>query len=92
MKVLSKRLIGIDDTAALPTGKKEDALRTLREPLLAAFDIYKQNVNYGILTETAEEHASVTAWYKKLCDLEPEALRNVPYGVEKYVKRNKKGG
>ena len=52
MKVLSKRMIGIDDTAALPTGKKEEALRTLREPLLAAFDVYKQNIGYGILTET----------------------------------------
>lgn len=89
MKVLSKRLIGIDDTAALPTGKKEDALRTLREPLLAAFDIYKGNVQYGILAETEEEHASVTAWYKELCDLEPEALRNVPAGVAKYVKRKR---
>ena len=89
MKVLSKRMIGIDDTAALPTGKKEDALRTLREPLLAAFDIYKGNVQYGILTETEEEHTAVTAWYKELCDLEPESMRNVPYGVAKYVKRKR---
>lgn len=89
MKVLSKRLIGIEDTAALPTGKKEDALRALREPLLAAFDIYKGNVKYGILTETEEEHASVTAWYKALCDLEPESMRNVPYGIAKYVKRKR---
>lgn len=89
MKILSKRLIGIDDTAELPTGKKEDALRTLREPLLAAFDIYKGNVQYGIKTETVEEHAAVMKWYRALLDLEPEALRNVPYGVEKYVKRKR---
>lgn len=89
MKVLSKRMICIDDTAALPTGKKEDALRTLREPLLSAFDIYKGNVQYGIITETDEEHASVTAWYKALCDLDQEALRNVPVGVAKYVKRKR---
>ena len=86
MKVLSKRLIGIDDTAALATGKKEDALRTLREPLLAAFDIYKGNVQYGIKAETVEEHTAVMKWYRALLDLEPEAMRNVPVGVKKYVK------
>lgn len=89
MKVLSKRIIGIDDTAALPTGKKEDALRTMREPLLAAFDIYKSNVQYGIQTETDEEHYAVVKWYDALLDLDPKALRNVPYGVEKYVKRKR---
>ena len=89
MKVLSKRLIGIDDTAALPMGKKEDALRTMREPLLAAFDIYKSNVQYGIQTETEEEHDEVLKWYDALLDLEPESMRNVPYGVAKYVKRKR---
>lgn len=89
MKVLSKRLIGIDDTAALPTGKKEDALRTLREPLLAAFDIYKGNVQYGILTETEEEHATVVEWYDALLDLDETAIREVPAKIKKYVRGNK---
>lgn len=89
MKVLSKRLIGIDDTAALPTGKKEDALRTLREPLLSAFDIYKQNVNYGILTETEEERETILAWYRDLCDLDETAIREVPAKIKKYVRGNK---
>lgn len=89
MKVLSKRMIGIDDTAALPTGKKLDALRTLREPLLAAFDIYKQNVNYGILTETAEERETILAWYRDLCDLKESAIREVPVRIKKYVRGNK---
>lgn len=89
MKVLSKRMIGVDDTVALPTGKKEDALRTLREPLLAAFDIYKQNVNYGILTETAEERETILAWYRDLCDLKESAIREVPARIKKYVRGNK---
>lgn len=89
MKVLSKRLIGIDDTAALPTGKKEDALRTLREPLLAAFDIYKGNVQYGILTETEEERETILAWYRDLCDLKETAIREVPAKIKKYVRGNK---
>ena len=89
MKVLSKRMIGIDDTAALPTGKKEDALRTLREPLLAAFDIYKQNVNYGILTETEAERETILAWYRDLCDLKERAIREVPARIKKYVRGNK---
>lgn len=86
MKVLSKRMIGIDDTAALPTGKKEEALRTLREPLLAAFDVYKQNIGYGILTETETEHAEIVAWYRNLCDLKESAMREVPENIQKYVK------
>lgn len=89
MKVLSKRLIGIDDTAALPTGKKEDALRTLREPLLAAFDIYKSNVQYGILTETEEERGTVLAWYRDLLNLDESAIREVPKKIQQYVKGNK---
>ena len=86
MKVLSKRMSGIDDTAALPTGKKEEALRTLREPLLAAFDVYKQNIGYGILTETETEHAEIVAWYRNLCDLKESAMREVPENIQKYVK------
>ena len=86
MKVLSKRLICVEDTAALPTGKKEDALRTLREPLLAAFDVYKQNIGYGILTETETEHAEIVAWYRDLCDLKESAMREVPENIRKYVK------
>lgn len=89
MKVLSKRLIGIDDTVALPAGKKKDALRTLREPLLAAFDVYKQNVNYGILTETEAERETILAWYRDLLDLDVNAIREVPNKIQRYVKGNK---
>lgn len=86
MKILSKRMIDLDAAAALPAGKKEEALRTLREPLLAAFDVYKQNIGYGIITETETEHETVMEWYRDLCDLKEGALREVPAKIKKYVR------
>ncbi len=73
------------------TGAETDHLRILRKPLLDAFDIYKSNVYYGILSETDGEHTEIMAWYNQLCDTEnPEGLReaieNVPAKIEKYLR------
>lgn len=61
-------------------------LRALRKPLMEAFDIYKSNVYYGILSETSEEKAEILAWYQELCDLQLTALENVPEKVKRYLK------
>lgn len=80
------------------TGKELDYLRALRKPLLQAFDIYKSNVYYGVVTETEEEHAEIVEWYRTLLgigEINPlsrsfetvdEAIRNVPAGVRRYLK------
>ena len=79
------------------TGKEIDYLRALRKPLLQAFDIYKSNVYYGVVTETEEEHAEVLAWYAALLDIGDTnakartmtaegAIQNVPAGVRRYLK------
>lgn len=79
------------------TGKELDYLRALRKPLLQAFDIYKSNVYYGVITETEEEHAEVLAWYAALLDIggtnakartmtAEGAIQNVPAGVRRYLK------
>lgn len=81
------------------TGKELDYLRALRKPLLQAFDIYKSNVYYGVVTETEEEHAEVLAWYAALLDIgntnalsravtitAESAIKNVPAGVRRYLK------
>lgn len=81
------------------TGKELDYLRALRKPLLQAFDIYKSNVYYGVITETEEEHAEVLAWYAALLDIgntnafsravtitAESAIQNVPAGVRRYLK------
>lgn len=61
-----------------------DAKRQLRESLLNAFDIYKGNVNYGTIIETAEEHNIIVSWYRDILDLKDGAFENVPEKVKKY--------
>lgn len=49
--------------------EKTDQLRRKRATLLVAFDVYKANVDYGILSETEEERQAVLAWYQSLLDI-----------------------
>lgn len=63
---------------------KQACLRALRAPLLAAFDIYKSNVYYGIVKESERDHAAVLAWYQALLDLDEGAVKNPPAAVLKY--------
>lgn len=60
-------------------------LRKKREPLLKAFDVYKANVNYGIVSETEEQKATILEWYSKVLNLDETALNDVPREVEKYL-------
>ena len=60
-------------------------LRKKREPLLKAFDVYKANVSYGIVSETEEQKATILEWYSKVLALDESALNNVPREVEKYL-------
>ena len=60
-------------------------LRSQREPLLKAFDVYKSNVYYGIEEETEEEHKEVVSWYKDLLDLKDNAFTNIPERVNRYL-------
>lgn len=73
------------------TDAETDHLRILRKPLLDAFDIYKANVYYGILSETDGEHAEIMIWYNQVRDTEnPEgmkqAIENVPAKIKKYLR------
>lgn len=62
-----------------------EILRKKREKVFKAFDIYKQNVNYGILTESNEQHEAITLWYRKCLDLDYEAINNIPVEIEVYL-------
>lgn len=44
-------------------------IRTLRRRYLNAFDIYKSNVEYGIVSETDEQHQLVLDWYNQLLNI-----------------------
>ena len=61
-----------------------NCLRKKREPLLKAFDVYKANVNYGIVSETEEQKTTILEWYSKVLNLDETALNNVPSAVSKY--------
>ena len=87
MKILKRKSLTLEDTRGLDgLDAKTDALRTLREPLLAAFDVYKSNIYYGIITETDKQHAAIVAWYHDLCDLKESAISDPPAGIRKYLK------
>lgn len=61
--------------------------RKMRQPLLKAFDVYKTNVEYGVVEETAEEHEAIIAWYKSILDLDQHALTatSIPSKIAKYL-------
>lgn len=62
-----------------------EVLRARRKKVFKAFDIYKENVNYGLITETAEQHDRIVEWYEACLNLMKEALFNVPSEVAKYL-------
>lgn len=87
MKILSVRSLHATDLTALGETKESlTARRGYRRELLAAFDVYKQNVLYGIDEETPETRGVVLSWYRKLLDLDPAAFREIPAPVTAYLK------
>lgn len=87
MRILSVRALGASDLTVLDeTERSLAARRDYRRELLAAFDVYKQNVLYGIDEETPETRGAVLSWYRKLLDLDPEAFREIPAPVTAYLK------
>lgn len=60
-------------------------LRDKRKPILEAWDIAKGNIAVGVEVVTAERKAELIAWYKKMLDLDEEALSNIPQEVAKYI-------
>ena len=86
MKRISQKRI---TPAALPvlvnTPFASEAIRALRAPLLAAFDIYKGNVLYGIVEESHAAREEVLTWYRALLDKEIWALTEIPAGIRAYL-------
>ena len=67
-------------------------LRQERARVFKAFDIYKQNVNYGLVEENEQEHENIKNWYNAFLDLTDNgiiqaknAIENVPEKVKKYL-------
>ena len=70
----------------LPQEELDGAMRKQRKILFDAFDIYKQNLFYGIEEETEAEHAAVLEWYAAAKDLSLAAFteENIPRKIKKY--------
>lgn len=62
-----------------------DILRTKREPLLKAFDIYKSNLIIGAISLSEEEKQQVITWYNLILDLDADAINNPPEVLSKYI-------
>ena len=62
-----------------------ELLRVKRKRLFKAFDIYKSNIEYGVISETQEEHSQIVEWYQKCLDLDYNAINNYPPVLEKYL-------
>lgn len=60
-------------------------LRQERARVFKAFDIYKQNVAYGVEQETQEKHNEIISWYNACLNLDRHAIENVPSEVAKYL-------
>ena len=64
---------------------EKNQLRRQRKPLLEAFDKYKTNVLYGVITESKSQHTTVMYWYYSLLDLQASAFSNIPDVIKYYV-------
>ena len=63
----------------------KEVLRAKRSRLFRAFDVYKQNVSYGLVEETTEKHEEIKSWYNKCRELDYEAINNPPQEIAKYL-------
>ena len=71
----------------LITNTKLNRFRVLRTALLEAFDKYKSNVNYGILSEDNETKIKIISWYNDLLNLVESAFEdnNIPSEIKHYL-------
>ena len=63
----------------------QEYLREKRKSLFKAFDILKENVNFGIDTLTQERKEEILVWYQKALDLDYNAINEYPSELEKYL-------
>lgn len=76
----------IEDTNLVKEGEKNaEMLRHKRKKLFKAFDIYKTNVSYKLITETKDKHSEIVEWYQKALDLDAEAINNYPEELNQYL-------
>lgn len=65
---------------------KRDALRDKRAKLLDAWDIAKGNILIKVDIVTDEQMKELIAWYKRVLDLDEQAIENPPQEIVRYMK------
>ena len=63
----------------------QEVLRKERTRLFKAFDIFKENVNFGITPITDNRKLEIIAWYNLCLELDYNAITNYPSELEKYL-------
>ena len=61
-----------------------EILRKKRAKLFKAFDILKENVNFGIDTMEDERKEEIKSWYRRALELDYDAIENYPVELKKY--------
>ena len=62
-----------------------DYLRNQRAKLFKAFDILKENVNFGITPMSDERKQEIISWYSHALELDYNAIENYPSELERYL-------
>lgn len=57
---------------------KQEKFRSFRQKQFSAFDIYKSNIDYGIIEETEEEREEIISWYMLMLEF-PEYITEENY-------------
>lgn len=74
--------------------RAKSAFRQYRGEAFKAFDIYKTNIEYGVVTETASQHEAIVEWYDDMLNfpelITPESIEElkfpaIPEAIVQYV-------
>lgn len=67
---------------------KDQNFRVARKKIFTeGFEPYKANVQYGIETETVEQHQEIIDWYNRMLDKDDSALENIPERIRYYISK-----
>lgn len=59
-----------------------------KEKLIKAFTEYRNNVNYGLITEDEITHQEMIRWYKAINNNDINSINNPPKVILKYLEDN----
>lgn len=63
----------------------QEVLRNKRARLFKAFDIFKENVSFGIEQINDERKQEIISWYAHALELDYNAIENYPSELERYL-------